>query len=86
MANRNWFAAFPYQAGSWDKPRGVVAKIEHHKGELSPRVGFIVTNLRRPSWQVAKLYNGRRTAEPACRSQPASARPGLPRSSVWFLT
>jgi len=41
----------------------VVAKIEHHKGELFPRVGFIVTNLRRPSWQVVKFYNGRGTAE-----------------------
>ena len=41
----------------------MVAKIEHHQGELFPRVGFIVTNLRRPSWQVVKFYNGRGTAE-----------------------
>jgi hypothetical protein len=41
----------------------VAAKIEHHKGELFPRVGFLVTNLRRPSWQVVKSYNGRGTAE-----------------------
>jgi len=26
-------------------------------------VGFIVTNLRRPSWRVVKFYNGRGTAE-----------------------
>jgi len=58
-----WFADFMYQADSWDKPRRVVAKIEHHKGELFPRVGFIVTNLRRPSWQVVRFYNGRGTAE-----------------------
>jgi len=58
-----WHTDFMYQADSWDKPRRVVAKIEHHKGELFPRVGFIVTNLRRPSWQVVKFYNGRGTAE-----------------------
>ena len=58
-----WHYDFHYQAASWDKPRRVVAKIEHHKGELFPRVGFIVTNLRRPSWRVVKFYNGRGTAE-----------------------
>ncbi len=58
-----WHYDFLYQAGSWDKPRRVVAKIEHHKGELFPRVGFIVTNLRRPSRRVVKFYNGRGTAE-----------------------
>jgi len=40
-----------------------VAKIEHHKGGLFPRVGFIVMNLRRKRWQVVKFYNGRGTAE-----------------------
>ena len=58
-----WYHDFLYQAGTWDKPRRVVAKIEHHQGELFPRVGFIVTNLRRPSWRVVKFYNGRGTAE-----------------------
>jgi hypothetical protein len=58
-----WYYDFLYQAGTWDKPRRVVAKIEHHQGDLFPRVGFIVTNLRRPSWQVVKFYNGRGTAE-----------------------
>ena len=58
-----WYHDFLYQAGSWDKPRRVVAKIEHHKGELFPRVGFIVTNLRRKPWRVVKFYNGRGTAE-----------------------
>jgi len=53
-----WYHDFLYQAGSWDKPRRVGAKIEHHKGELFPRVGFIVTNLRRP-----------RHLPPRCRSQ-----------------
>ncbi len=58
-----WHKDFLYQAGTWSKPRRVVAKIEHHKGELFPRVGFIVTNLRRKPWQVVKFYNGRGTAE-----------------------
>jgi len=58
-----WYHDFRYQASTWNKPRRVVAKIEHHKGELFPRVGFIVTNLRRPSWRVVKFYNGRGTAE-----------------------
>ena len=58
-----WYHDFLYQAGSWDRSRRVVAKIEWHKGELFPRVGFVVTNLRRPSWRVVKFYNGRGTAE-----------------------
>ncbi len=32
-------------------------------GELFPRVGFIVTNLRRWSKRVVKFYNGRGTAK-----------------------
>ena len=58
-----WYHDFQYQAGSWDRPRRVIAKIEWHKGELFPRVGFIVTNLRRRSWRVVAFYNGRGTAE-----------------------
>jgi hypothetical protein len=54
---------FHYWAGTWDKPRRVVAKIEHHKGELFPRVGFIVTNLGWKPHRVVKFYNGRGTAE-----------------------
>ena len=37
---------FHYQAGSWEGARRMVAKIEHHKGEVFPQVGFIVTDLR----------------------------------------
>jgi len=58
-----WYHDFLYQAGTWGRPRRVVAKIEHHRGELFPRVGFIVTNLRRPAHQVVRFYNGRGTAE-----------------------
>ena len=58
-----WYHSFDYQAASWDKSRRVVAKIEHHKGELFPRVGFIVTNLGGGAASVVWFYNGRGTAE-----------------------
>ncbi len=58
-----WYHDFLYQAGTWNKPRRVVAKVEHHQGELFPRVGFIVTNLRRDAHDVVRFYNGRGTAE-----------------------
>jgi hypothetical protein len=58
-----FFASFSYQAQSWAKPRRVVAKVEWHQGELYPRVGHIVTNLKRPAERVSKFYNGRGTAE-----------------------
>jgi len=58
-----WYDSFPYQAATWEKARRVVAKVEWHCGELFPRVGFIVTNLRRPEKRVVKFYNGRGTAE-----------------------
>ena len=54
---------FRYQAGSWDHPRGVVAKVEWHSGELFPRVGFIVTNLTARPEGVVHFYNQRGTAE-----------------------
>jgi hypothetical protein len=41
----------------------VVAKVEHHAGELFPRIGFIVTNLTLPSRGVVRFYNKRGTAE-----------------------
>ena len=34
------YKSFEYQADSWTMPRRVVAKVEHHAGELFPRVGF----------------------------------------------
>ena len=58
-----WYADFSYQAQSWKRARRVVAKVEWHKGELFPRVGFIVTNLTRSSKQVVRFYNLRGTAE-----------------------
>ena len=40
-----------------------MAKVEWHAGELFPRVGFIVTNLKWHSKQVVRFYNRRGTAE-----------------------
>ena len=58
-----FYEDFPYQAATWSKPRRVVAKIEWHRGELFPRVGFIVTNLPGSPKSVVKFYNKRGTAE-----------------------
>jgi hypothetical protein len=57
------YASFSYQAASWDKPRRVVCKVEWHAGELYPRVGFIVTNMARPTDDIVHFYNQRATAE-----------------------
>ena len=58
-----WYHEFQYQAGSWNCPRRVVAKVEWHQGELFPRVGFIVTNLSAKPKGVVHFYNRRGTAE-----------------------
>jgi Transposase DDE domain group 1 len=60
---RRYYSSFSYQAGSWNKPRRVVAKVEWYPGELCPRVGFIVTNLARPAERVVAFYNHRGTCE-----------------------
>jgi hypothetical protein len=57
------YKGFLYQAVGWKTARRVVAKVEHHPGELYPRVGFIVTNLTLPSRAVVRFYNKRGTAE-----------------------
>lgn len=41
----------------------MIAKIEHHLGELFPRVGFIVTTLTGTNRAVVRFYNQRGTAE-----------------------
>ena len=57
------YRSFHYQAASWDRPRRVIAKVEHHLGELFPRVGFIVTTLTGTYRSVVRFYNQRGTAE-----------------------
>jgi hypothetical protein len=60
---KKFYASFRYRAGSWDQARRVVAKVEWHAGELFPRVGFLVTNLKWPTKRVVRFYNRRGTAE-----------------------
>src|SRR2546425_6751705 len=57
------YRSFEYQAASWAQPRRVIARIEHHLGELFPRVGFIVTSLTGTNRAVVRFYNQRGTAE-----------------------
>src|SRR5271154_4191457 len=57
------YRSFLYQAASWESARRVVAKVEFHFGELFPRVGFIVTNLRTSSRAVVRFYYKRGMAE-----------------------
>ena len=98
---RRSYANFSYQAGSWTKPRRVVAKVEWHPGELYPRVGFIVTNMARPAENVIGFYNKRGTCEQwikegkgaikwtplSCRSFAANAvRPSFTRSRTISAT
>lgn len=59
-----WYKSFLYRASSWERYRRVVAKTEWHRGELFPRVGFIVTNMYTDAEErVVSFYNGRGTAE-----------------------
>jgi hypothetical protein len=60
---RRCYASFGYPGQSWSKPRRVVPKVEWDPGELYPRVGFIVTNLARPSERIVAFYNQRGAAE-----------------------
>ena len=57
------YKSFRYQAKSWATPRRIAAKVEHHVGELFPRVGFIVTTLPLSNRAVVRFYNKRGTAE-----------------------
>jgi hypothetical protein len=58
-----FYHSFRYRAGSWDCARRVVAKVEWHAGELFPRVGFLVANLKWHVKKVVRFYNLRGTAE-----------------------
>ena len=56
--------SFRSRAAGWNRARRVVAKVEHHQGELCARVGFIVTRVSLSSRAVVRFYNRRGTAEP----------------------
>lgn len=62
------YRSFSYQAASWDRARRVIAKIEHHLGELFPRVGFIVTTLTGTSRAVAFPVTGSERTRSVCSS------------------
>ena len=57
------YVEFQYKAESWEKERRVVAKIEWPPGELIPKIGFIVTNMKKKPEDVVEFYNKRGTAE-----------------------
>jgi Transposase DDE domain group 1 len=59
-----WDKSFLYLAASGKTARRVVVKVEHHQGELFPRMGFIVTHMIWPSLAVVRFYQQRGTAEP----------------------
>jgi hypothetical protein len=71
---RRSHASFHYQAGSWTKPRRVIAKVEWHPGDLYPRVGFIITNMSRPAENVVAFYNKGGTCEQWIRREKSQSR------------
>jgi hypothetical protein len=60
---QRFYKSFHYKAASWSRPRRVVAKVEWPLGELFPRVGFIISNLRYSAKNIVEFYNKRGTAE-----------------------
>ena len=58
------YKSFRHQAKSWTTAKRIVTKVEHHRGELFPCLGFIVTNMALPSRSIVRCYNKRGTAEP----------------------
>ncbi len=70
-------AGFSHRAGSWDKKRRVVARVERHPGERVPRVGFIVTRLGRPAGRVVASCNRRGRAAHRGRQEHDCADPAV---------
>jgi hypothetical protein len=60
----------PWRSGSWNRPRRVVVKVEWYPGELYPRVGFIVTNLTRPTERVLVLRRIHVSSTSGAAAQP----------------
>ncbi len=54
---------FAYRAASRDKPRRVVAEVERHRGDLFPKIGFVVTKPPMEPDRIIRFYNQRGTAE-----------------------
>ena len=63
-----WFTEFPYAAGSWDRERRVIAKIEHTERGINPR--YVVTNLEgNPQALYDTLYCARGEMENRIKEQ-----------------
>ncbi len=63
-----WFTDFPYAAGSWDRARRVIAKIEHTEQGVNPR--YVVTNLEgEPQALYDTLYCARGEMENRIKEQ-----------------
>jgi hypothetical protein len=58
-----FYRGFRHQAASWECARRGVVRVARHVGELFPRVGFVVTNLKWHSKKVVHFYNRRGTEE-----------------------
>jgi hypothetical protein len=60
----------------------MIAKIEWHRGELVPRIGFVVPNSRLPVGKVIKVCNGRAERENRTKE---GRNPGLKgwRATFW---
>ena len=64
---RRYHASFSYQAGTWNKPRRVVAKVEWHPGEFYPRGSGSLS----PTWAAPPSGWSRSTVSAA--SSPRSS-------------
>ncbi len=54
------YGEFMYQAGSWDRPRRVVFKIEKPANQITHMFTFVVTNMEElEPYQVLQMYCGR---------------------------
>ena len=79
------YRSFSYQAASWDRPRRVIAKIEHHLGELFPAPAHPAA--RHPKLvahePATAAIQDRRTPHPACPVlHPAVGRKAVGRKAV----
>jgi len=54
---------FSYRAGSWDRSRRVIARVERHRGDLSPPHRFHRHQLERRGKKRGRFYNQRGRCE-----------------------
>jgi len=76
------YRSVQYQAASWDRPRRVIAKVEHHLGELFPRVGHRHDPdwdepgrgpLLQPTWDGGAVDQGGQRSHPLDGGSPVTA-------------